>query len=49
MLAISKETGETLGKYNLGYLPTWDGMAAANGNLFLSTEKGTITCLKGKK
>ena len=49
LLAISKETGETLGKYNLGYLPTWDGMAAANGNLFLSTEKGTITCLKGKK
>ena len=49
LLAISKETGETLGKYNLGYLPTWDGMAAANGNLFLSTEKGTITCLKGKE
>ena len=49
LLAISKETGETLGKYELGYLPTWDGMAAANGNLFLSTEKGTITCLKGKK
>ncbi len=49
LLAISTETGETLGKYDLGYLPTWDGMAAANGNLFLSTEKGTITCLKGKK
>ena len=49
LLAISTETGETLGKYDLGYLPTWDGMVAANGNLFLSTEKGTITCLKGKK
>jgi outer membrane protein assembly factor BamB len=49
LLAISTETGETLGKYDLGYLPTWDGMAAANGKLFLSTEKGTITCLKGKK
>ncbi len=49
LLAISTKTGETLGKYELGYLPTWDGMAAANGNLFLSTEKGTITCLKGKK
>ena len=49
LLAISTETGETLGKYDLGYLPTWDGMAAANGSLFLSTEKGTITCLKGKK
>jgi len=49
LLAISAKTGETLAKYNLGYLPTWDGLAAANGNLFLSTEKGTITCLKGKK
>ena len=49
LLAVSAKTGETLAKYNLGYLPTWDGLAAANGNLFLSTEKGTITCLKGKK
>jgi hypothetical protein len=49
LIAVSAKTGETLAKYNLGYLPTWDGLAAANGNLFLSTEKGTITCLKGKK
>jgi outer membrane protein assembly factor BamB len=49
LLAVSAKTGETLAKYNLGYLPTWDGLAAANGKLFLSTEKGTITCLKGKK
>ena len=49
LLAISTETGETLAKYNLGYLPTWDGLAAANGKLFLSTEKGTITCLSGQK
>ena len=49
LLAVSTETGETLAKYDLGYLPTWDGLAAANGKLFLSTEKGTITCLKGKK
>jgi len=49
LLAISTKTGETLAKYNLGYLPTWDGLVAANGKLFLSTEKGTITCLKGQK
>ena len=49
LLAISTKTGETLAKYNLGYLPTWDGLAAANGKLFLSTEKGTITCLNGRK
>ncbi len=49
LLAVSAKTGETLAKYNLGYLPTWDGLAAANGKLFLSTVKGTITCLKGKE
>ena len=49
LLAISAKSGETLAKYNLGYLPTWDGLVAANGKLFLSTEKGTITCLKGQK
>ena len=49
LLAVSTETGETLAKYDLGYLPTWDGLAAANGKLFFSTEKGTITCLQGKK
>jgi len=49
LLAISAKSGETLAKYNLGYLPTWDGLVAANGKLFLSTEKGTITCLNGQK
>jgi outer membrane protein assembly factor BamB len=49
LLAVSAKTGETLAKYNLGYLPTWDGLAAANGKLFLSTVKGTVTCLKGEK
>ncbi len=48
LLAVSTETGEILSKYNLGYLPTWDGLAAANGNLFLSTEKGAVTCLQGR-
>lgn len=49
LLAVDAKTGETLAKYDLGYLPSWDGLAAANGNLYLSTERGTVSCLKGKE
>ena len=44
--AVSKSDGKPLAKYNLDALPIWDGMAAANGKLFLATEAGTIVCFQ---
>jgi hypothetical protein len=28
--------------------PAWDGLAAAGGRLFLSTQDGRVVCLTGK-
>ncbi|MCA9224594.1 MAG: PQQ-binding-like beta-propeller repeat protein, partial [Planctomycetales bacterium] len=42
--AVRPETGERLATIQLPALPTWDGMAAARGRLYLSTQDGKITC-----
>lgn len=44
----SIEDGQTVADHRLDSLPVWDGMAAAHGRLYLSTEDGSIICL-GKK
>ena len=36
--------GSTLAEYKLDTLPAWDGMAAANGCLFMSTTDGNVIC-----
>ena len=43
--AVSTEDGSRLTEYALDCLPTWDGMAAAGGRLYLSTTDGTVVCL----
>jgi len=48
LLAVSAQDGKTLAKYKLQSLPSWDGMAAANGRLFLSTTDGTVVCYGAK-
>ena len=45
--AMSKETGQTLADHELESPPVWDGMAAANGRLFLATTGGSVLCLTG--
>jgi len=45
---VSKETGQTLADYDLESPPVWDGMAAANGCLYLATTSGSVLCLAGK-
>jgi outer membrane protein assembly factor BamB len=45
LLAIDKKTGKQLSRVTLEELPTWDGMAAANGKIFITTEKGKVICL----
>ena len=44
----SATTGEKLAEYKLDAAPAWDGMAVANGRLYLSLSDGRVTCM-GKK
>ncbi len=45
--AVSTSDGEKLAEYQLESLPEWDGMAAANGRLYLSTTDGKVLCFAG--
>ncbi len=45
ILAIGAADGKTLAAYELGAMPTFDGMAAAKGRLYLSTVDGKVLCL----
>ena len=42
---VSATDGEMLAVYKLDYLPTWDGLAAADGTLHLTTTDGRVVCL----
>jgi hypothetical protein len=48
LLAVEKSTGKILSTTKLQSPPTWDGMAAAGGAVFISQLDGTVICLKGK-
>jgi hypothetical protein len=43
--AGSATTGEKLSQYKLDAPPSWDSLAAANGQLFLSLTDGRVVCL----
>jgi len=45
VLAVSAADGKTLAQLKLAATPTWDGMAAAAGRLYLSTTDGKVLCL----
>ena len=42
--AVSTADGATLAEYKLDKLPVWDGMAAANGRLFIVNQGGSVEC-----
>ncbi|MCA8997398.1 MAG: PQQ-binding-like beta-propeller repeat protein, partial [Planctomycetaceae bacterium] len=44
ILSVDSDTGETSGKLKIDALPVWDGLAAANKKLFLTTLDGKIRC-----
>ena len=44
LLAVNINTGEIQNGVNLNSLPAWDGLAGANGRLFLSTLDGQVVC-----
>jgi outer membrane protein assembly factor BamB len=41
---IACKDGKTLGEMSLDSAPVWDGMAAANGCLFIALKNGTVQC-----
>jgi outer membrane protein assembly factor BamB len=45
--AVSASDGEKLAEYKLDDVPVLDGMAAANGRLYLATKNGRILCMAG--
>jgi hypothetical protein len=48
MWAMSTSNGQKLAEYSLDSPPVWDGMAAANGRLYLSLENGRLLSLVEK-
>ncbi|MGD8500468.1 MAG: PQQ-binding-like beta-propeller repeat protein, partial [Phycisphaerales bacterium] len=46
--AVSASDGKRLAEYKLESVPVWDGMAAANGRLYLSMRNGRVLCMAGK-
>jgi hypothetical protein len=48
MWAVNKSDGKKMAEYKLDSTPVFDGMAAANGRLYLSMKNGRILCLAGK-
>ncbi|MCA9138390.1 MAG: LamG domain-containing protein, partial [Planctomycetales bacterium] len=44
LLAVNIDTGEIENEIKLETLPAWDGLAGANGSLFLSTLDGSVMC-----
>jgi outer membrane protein assembly factor BamB/SAM-dependent methyltransferase len=46
--AMSAADGKQLSEMKLEAMPVWDGMAAAQGRLFLSTLDGKVLCLGGQ-
>ncbi len=47
LVAVNAETGETLHTVELDTLPAWDGLAGAQGMLFLATLDGRVICFSG--
>lgn len=43
--AVSAKDGSKLAERKLASLPTWDGMASANGRLYVTTTDGTVISL----
>ncbi|NQT13724.1 MAG: PQQ-binding-like beta-propeller repeat protein, partial [Planctomycetes bacterium] len=46
LLAVSRDTGQELNRVKLSSPPVWDGMAGTQGDLYICTLDGAVTCLK---
>jgi len=45
LLAVSATDGKQIAEYRLQAAPAWDGIAAANGKLYICLADGTIQCM----
>ncbi len=48
VLVCSEKDGGVLARHPLDSPAVWDGMAAANGRLYLATQDGALVCLAGE-
>jgi len=48
VLVRAEDNGAAVAEYSLNSPPVWDGMAAANGRLYIATQDGRIVCLAGE-
>ena len=48
MQVFSKKGGKKLAEHELEYLPAFDGLIAAEGSLYMTTENGSVVCYQGK-
>ena len=44
MQAVNAETGEVSSDFKLNKPPVWDGMAIAQGRLYVASVDGKVTC-----
>jgi hypothetical protein len=44
LLSVNADTGQVESRLQMDTLPAWDGLAGANGKLFLSTLDGSVIC-----
>ncbi len=49
LVIASKEDGKEVARYELADVPTWDGMSAADGKLFVSLKNGALVCFGEKE
>ena len=47
--AVNSETGEQVSQIKIESIPVFDGMAVANGKLYISLVDGQVTCLEKKQ
>jgi len=45
---VSAEDGTRLAQYKLDSQPVFDGMAAANGRLYIAQKNGKVVCMAGR-
>ena len=48
MQVFSKKDGNKLAEKKLPYLPAFDALIAANGRLYMATQRGSFVCYEGK-
>ncbi|MFC1498923.1 PQQ-binding-like beta-propeller repeat protein, partial [Verrucomicrobiota bacterium] len=44
LMILSPDNGKTISEYDLPASPVWDGMAVADGKIFISLKNGTVVC-----